>query len=87
MQLLAVAMGTSQWPYLHKYPPVNETDERTPLYFGLMLSTVSYNSIRGLPAIQIALDYINNDPTILPGYSLHYTLTDSKVSSKPKHTL
>jgi gamma-aminobutyric acid type B receptor len=39
-----------------------------------------YTSIGALPGVQIALDYINNEPSILPGYSLHYTLTDSQCS-------
>ena len=26
-----------------------------------------------------SLDQINRDPTLLPGYQLHYTLTDSQV--------
>ena len=69
-----------QEPYHQIYPPVNETDGRTPLYFALVLSFGgSYKSIGALPGIQIALDYINSGPSILPGYSLHYTLTDSQV--------
>ena len=70
----------SQWPYLQVYPPINETDGRTPLYFALVLSFGGdYKSIGVLPGVQIALDYINSQPSILPGYSLHYTLTDSQV--------
>ena len=63
------------------YPPVNDTDGRTPLYFAVVLSFggSSYKSVGALPGIQIALDYINSEPSILPGYSLHYTLTDSQV--------
>jgi gamma-aminobutyric acid type B receptor len=69
----------SQDPYLQIYPPVNETDGRTPLYFALVLSFGgSYKSIGALPGVQIALDYINSERSILPGYSLHYTLTDSQ---------
>lgn len=72
--------SSSPWPYLQVYPPVNETDVRTPLYFALMLSFGGdYTSIGALPAVQIALNYINNQPSILPGYTLHYTLTDSQV--------
>ena len=70
----------SQGPYLQVYPPVNDTDGRTPLYFALVLSFGgSYKSIGAVPGVQIALDYVNSEPSILPGYSLHYTLTDSQV--------
>ena len=76
----AAAASGSPWPYLQVYPEVDENDERTPLYFALMLSFGGdYTTIGALPAVQIALDYINSEPSILPGYSLHYTLTDSLV--------
>ena len=32
-----------------------------------------------IPAVEVALDQINADPNMLPGYSLHYTLKDSQV--------
>ena len=73
----------TQWPYHQIYPPVNESDDRTSLYFALVLSfgsEVTYKSIGALPGVQIALDYINSQPSILPGYTLHYTLTDSQVA-------
>ena len=70
--------------YLQIYPQVNVTDARTPLYFALMLSFGGdYTSIGALPGVQIALDYINNEPSILPNYTLHYTLTDSQVNCQP----
>ena len=66
-------------PYLQVYP--SEIDDRTPLHFAVMLSFGgAFTSIGSLPGVQIALDYINSEPSILPGYSLHYTLTDSQVS-------
>ena len=51
------------------------------LYFGLMMSFASgdFNSAGAIPGVQAALDQINGDPTLLPGYQLHYTLTDSQV--------
>ena len=74
------ASSLTPWPYLQVYPPVNESDGRTPLYFALMLSFGGqFASIGALPGVQIALDYVNSQPDILPGYSLHYTLTDSQV--------
>lgn len=77
----ALAIG-SQEPYLQIYPPVNEADGRIPLYFALVLSFGGeYKSNGAIPGVQIALDYINSEPSILPGYSLHYTLTDSQVAS------
>ena len=70
-----------QEPYHQIYPPVNDTDGRTPLYFAVVLSFggSSYKSVGALPGVQIALDYINSERSVLPGYSLHYTLTDSQV--------
>ena len=66
--------------YLHIYPPVDESDTRTPLYFALLQSFGGqYNGSGSVAGLQVALDRINSDPTLLPGYSLHYTLTDSQV--------
>ena len=66
--------------YLQVYPPDGEDSNSTPLHFALVLSFGGeYLSIGALPGVQIALDYINNEPSILPGYSLHYTLTYSEV--------
>ena len=73
--------GTRSYQYLQEYPPVDEADGRIPLHFALVLSFGGeYVSIGALPGIQIALDYINNEPSILPGYSLHYTLVYSEVN-------
>ena len=53
----------------------------TPLYFALMQSFGgSYVSSGGIPGLMVALDEINSNSTVLPGYSLHYTLSDSAVS-------
>jgi len=53
----------------------------TPLYFALMQSfSGGYVSAGGIPGLMVALDEINDDSTVLPGYSLHYTLSDSAVS-------
>lgn len=69
-----------KWPYLQIYPPINETDGRKPLYFALVLSFGGdFRTIGVLPGVQIALDYINSNPSILPGYTLHYTLMNSQV--------
>ena len=77
---LAYASSPAPWPFLQVYPAVNESDGRTPLYFALVLSFGGeYTSIGALPGVQIALDYINSNPNILPGHTLHYTLTDSQA--------
>ena len=74
------ASSLTPWPYLQVYPPVDESDGSTPLYFALVLSSGGeYTSIGAVPGVQVALDYVNNQPDILPGYSLHYTLADSQV--------
>ena len=58
----------------------NETVINSQLYFGLMLSlSGDQQSTGALAGVQAALDDINNRDDLLPGYSLHYTLTDSKV--------
>ena len=66
--------------YLQSYPPIYENDTRTPLYFALLQSFGGqYNGSGSVAGLQVALDRINNDPNILPGYTLHYTLTDTQV--------
>ena len=58
-------------------PAENKT---CPLYIALTMSFgKEYVSSGVIPSVQYALDQINNDPDLLPGYTLHYTLTDSQV--------
>ena len=79
-------------PYIQVYPPVdlsqdqqscspqNSSTGTCPLYIGLMMSFGGdYDSSGSIPGVQLALDQINADPNLLPGYTLHYTLLDSKV--------
>lgn len=80
-------------PYLEVYPPVNLSQNQfecipqpalnrtCPLYIALIVSFgQEYDGGGVIPSVQYALDQINADPDLLPGYSLHYTLTDSQVS-------
>ena len=71
-------------PYLEIYPdPSEQLEGSTPLYFGLMMSLGGdYSGVGGVMAVRVALDEINRDASILPGYTLHYTLADSKVQKK-----
>jgi gamma-aminobutyric acid type B receptor len=69
------------YKYLQEYPPVNKTDGRIPLHFATVLSFGGeYVSVGALPGVQIALDYINSERSILPGYSLHYSLAYSECN-------
>ena len=66
--------------YLDVYPPVDQNDTRTPLHFALLQSFGgNFDGSGSVAGLQVALDRINSDPTLLPGYSLHYTLMDSQV--------
>ena len=77
------------WPYyLQVYPdtdPSAGSGETSvglkSLYFALMMSFGGdqFRSSGVIPGVEVALDQINSDPTLLPGYQLHYTLTDSQV--------
>ena len=51
------------------------------LYFSLMVSSAAGLNTSGVvPAVDQALQDINSDSAILPGYSLHYTrVADTKV--------
>ena len=88
MVLLTVLLTTARCfngnsYYMHIYPNLTNflsSMETTPLYFGLMLSlSGDQQSTGALAGVQAALDDINSRDDLLPGYSLHYTLTDSQV--------
>ena len=77
--LRAQLTAASENHYLGIYPNVS-VFESVPIYFGLMLSLSGDDQSNGaLAGVQAALDEINSRDDLLPGYSLHYTLTDSKV--------
>ena len=81
--------GYCSTSYLDIYPKlvdISLKNESIPLYFGLMLSLSGDDQSSGaLAGVQAALDEINNRDDLLPGYSLHYTLTDSKVLAYLRH--
>ena len=78
--LFILGLVTTVCGYLDIYPPVDENDTRTPLYFALLQSFGGdYDGSGSVAGLQVALDRINNDSTLLSGYSLHYTLTDTQV--------
>ncbi len=87
-----VAVGWSLELYKDVYPdidlterdrlcdPLNSTTGTCPLFFGLLFSFGgNFTSSGAIPGVQIALREINEDPDILPGYTLHYTLKDTNV--------
>lgn len=64
------------------YPPGEESngDTRTSLSIALLMSFGgAFNSSGSVPGVQVALDLINNDTSLLPGYKLGYQLMDSQV--------
>ena len=86
--LLVIASfgDTKRSPYVNIYPDFTEyaskLNSSVSLYFGLMLSlSGDHQSSGALAGVRAALDEINNSDDLLPGHSLHYTLTDSKVLS------
>ena len=72
--------------YLEVYPDPTDPQilrGRTPLYFALIQSLGGqFDGTGSVAGVKVALDRINSDMTLLPGYSLHYTLADSKVTYK-----
>ena len=66
------------------YPPLNESGGLRPLVFGLIMSFGgNIDSSGAVPGVRVALDRINSDSSLFPGYSLHYALSDSQVYEQP----
>ena len=69
--------------YLEVYPDPRNSEVlqgRTPLYFALIQSLDGQvNGSGTLAGVKVALDRINNDSSLLPGYTLHYTSANSQV--------
>ncbi len=83
--VLVIAVSTPSYArdslYLQIYPDQNVNYGTEHLYFGLMQSFGGgYDGRANVLGVQVALDQINNDSSMLPGYTLHYTLSDSQVS-------
>ena len=89
-----LAAGQYLGPYKEIYPYVDITrdqqscvpdpaagvDGTCPLYIALMMSFGGdFVSSGAIPGVQLAINQINSDPSILPGYTLHYTLLDTQV--------
>ena len=72
--------------YLDVYPDPTDPQilqGRTPLYFALFQSLGGqFDGSGSVAGVKVALDRINSDMTLLPGYSLHYTLADSMVTNE-----
>ena len=90
--LLQLCLATSSIDYnpedyLEVYPDPTDPEVlrgRTPLHFALIQSlggpNSQFNQAGAVAGVKVALDRINNDSSLLPGYTLHYTFADSQVS-------
>ena len=79
--------------YLEVYPDPRDPEVlqgRTPLHFALIQSLggqySQFNASGALAGVKVALDWINNDSSLLPGYTLHYTVANSQVSNLSRVT-
>ena len=51
-----------------------------PLYVALMMSFGgNFESSGVIPGVQLAIEQINQNQSLLPGYTLHYILMDTQV--------
>ena len=87
--LLQLCLATSSIDYnpedyLEVYPDPTDPEVlrgRKPLHFALIQGLgEQFEASGSVAGVKVALDRINNDSSLLPGYTLHYTFTDSKVS-------
>ncbi len=74
--------------YLDVYPDPRDPEVlkgRTPLYFTLVQSLggplSQFDAAGSVAGVQVALDGINKDSSLLPGYTLHYTFANSQVGA------
>lgn len=74
-----VIENNQHYPTLPNY---GERSAKKALVFGLIMSFGgNIDSSGAVPGVRVALDRINNDSSLLPGYTLHYALSDSRVSA------
>ena len=85
--IVVLVRGFEESPYFNVYPELPQgvlKNNTFPLYFGLMVSLSENDQSTGaLSGIRSALDDINSKADLLPGYSLHYTLTTSEACVIP----
>ena len=80
LAIAVLSLGVAS-PFVIHPPVQNGSDAPTPLYFSLIQSfSGQYVSGYSLPGLEMALDFINQDPTMLPGYTLHYVFSDAAVN-------
>ena len=79
MQVLILVVLMSSLQQVHG----QSNDSRIPLYFSYITTkTGDYVGAGAIPAVDLALEQINNSSSILPNYTLEYTdILDSNVSS------
>ena len=79
VQMLILAVLMSSLQQVHS----QSNDSRIPLYFSYITTkTGDYVGAGAIPAVDLALEQINNSSSILPNYTLEYTdILDSNVSS------
>ncbi len=74
------------------YPNLSSSiicNDTRPLYFGLLQSfdAEQFDGSGAIAGVNVALDRINSNCSLLPGYSLHYVLADSRVSDTVSHDM
>ena len=87
--LVAVAITCGELIYPAQYSrPNNNSNDIIPLYIGLIQSydpkmkDAQLDTIGLVVGTEIALDHINANESILPGYRLHYNFASAMVSLK-----
>ena len=88
--LINAVSGDNFGPYKQVYPKTDLQQDPNncslsengtcPLYIALMMAfDGDFVSSGVIPGIQVAIDEINDDSSMLPGYTLHYTLMATTV--------
>ena len=79
---VVVLLVSLLWLLVHVSPAT--ADKKIPLHFSYITAkSGGFLSSGGIPAVDLALEQINNRTDILSNYTLNYTtILDSKVSEK-----